>query len=437
MTQLRASAARVLYQTIQEGRSLSVSLPKEMLLFSDPRDQAWLQTVCFGVCRSYFLLEAYSRLLLKKPLKAKDHDIFCLLLVGLYQLIDMRIPHHAAVAETVAATSVFKKPWAKKLMNALLRAFLRHQDEWHQKVQCDLSALYSHPSWMIEKLKRDWPAEWESILEENNKRPPFSLRINRQKITRDAYLEKYDSFFQEKKERSVVPLLNTTDGILLIPAVDVSCLPGFAEGYVSVQDGAAQLAAHLLELAPFQTVLDACAAPGGKTAHMLEWQSDLSVVAIDQDEKRLSSVRDNLTRLGLRASCFCANVMDIEQWWDGTYFDRILLDAPCSASGVIRRHPDIKLLRQAKDMAERQEDQTQLLETCWTLLKPGGLLVYATCSIFSEENADRVQIFLQMHPDAKEEPIQADWGIPVLVGRQILPGMHNMDGFYYARLRKR
>ena len=399
---LRAAAANVLCD-VMEGASLADTLPKHSAKFKDPRDQAFLQALSYGVCRWYFKLDAILQLLLDRPLNSKDQDIYCLLLVGLYQLIEMRVPPHAAVAETVDGTRSFKKIWAKGLVNAVLRNYQRRTQEINKKIQTNLKAVYSHPTWMMDFVKKDWPQDWEDILIANNQHPPFSLRINQNKISQQHYLQKLAA-----QEISAQMIPEARSGVTLAIAQDVVSLPGFAQGEFSVQDGAAQLAAELLMLEPNQRVLDACAAPGGKTTHILELQPMLKeVVAIDNDNMRLATVKENLQRLQLSAELTCADAGNIEQWWDGKLFDRILLDAPCSASGVIRRHPDIKLLREVGDVANLAKEQLRLLAALWTVLKPNGLLVYATCSIYTEENSHVLESFLASHADAKEEKIQA------------------------------
>lgn len=428
---IRAAAASVIYDVIEDGRSLADSLPEMAGLLDDARDRALLQAICFGVCRHFFSLDAIAQKLLDKPLKPKDQNVYALLLVGLYQLIYMRIPAYAAVTETVAATKNFKKIWAKGLINGVLRRYQREAEILNRDLK--IEATFSHPSWIIERLQKSYPADdvWKQILDANNEHPPFSLRVNQKQISRNQYLEKLTA---EGIEAQIIP--ETQSGVVLTEPMDVKQLPGFASGEVSVQDGAAQLAAELLALAPNQRVLDACAAPGGKTAHILEIEPTTECVAVDIDESRLDIVRENLDRLGLSAQCIAADVGKTASWWDGKLFDRILLDAPCSASGVIRRHPDIKLLRRDTDIEALVETQSRLLNALWPLLKPGGLFVYATCSVFPEENVKLLQAFLETNIDAKEEKISSSWGRESAIGKQILPGMHGMDGFYYACLRK-
>lgn len=413
MTNLRMTAALVLQDTIEKGYSLTDSLPLAAEKFKDPRDRALLQALCFGVCRWYFRLDRILQQLLQKPLKNKDQDIYALLLVGLYQLIFMRIPAYAAIGETVEATKSLKKIWAKSFVNGVLREYQRREKDFD-------SLDYSHPEWMIKKIKQDFPNDWEKILEANNQHPPFSLRVNQQRISRVNYLEKLQA---EGIAAEIIQ--NTQSGIILREPIDVGLLPGFKKGDVSVQDGAAQMAAELLELEPKQRVLDGCAAPGGKTSHILECEPTVDCIAVDQDPVRLDSVKENLQRLHLTAKCIVADLANISAWWDGKLFDRILLDAPCSATGVIRRHPDIKLLRRESDIVKLAEVQCKLLDKVWELLKPNGKILYVTCSIFAEENVQVVQKFTANHPDAVEEKIL-----------QILPGMQGMDGFFFARLRK-
>ena len=428
---VRAIAATVLSK-VMEGASLSDTLPIYSAKLTDTRDQAFLQALCYGVCRWYFRLDAILQHLLDNPLKAKDADVFCLLLVGLYQLMDMRVPPHAAVAETVNATRGLKKIWAKGLVNAVLRNYQRQAETIDQAIQKNPNAFYAHPDWMIAMVKKDWPDAWEAILSGNNQHPPFSLRVNTQKNSRENYLQKL-----EAKSIEAHAIHETHSGITLAEPCDVGKLPGFAQGEVSVQDGAAQLAAELLRLEPGLRVLDACAAPGGKTTHILELQPRLQqLLAIDDDKARLAVINENFDRLQLSADVVCADAGDISAWWDGVLFDRVLLDAPCSASGVIRRHPDIKLLREQDDIDRLSREQARLLEALWSVLKPGGLLVYATCSVYAAENVRVLADFMSAHPDAKEEKINAVWGRICPIGRQVLPGMHGMDGFYFACLQK-
>ncbi len=426
---LRWIAAKTI-NDVANGRSLADCLEPRLATLTTQRDKAFVQAVCYGVCRYYDKLDFILSRLLKKPMNAEDTDVHALLLVGLYQLTDMRVPSHAAVSETVNAVEKLKKPWARGLLNAILREYLRQEKSLVTEIALDEEANFAHPRWWIHAVKKAWPNEWQQILLANNEHPPFALRVNQAKIKRDDYLQKLTG------GASVIP--ETQTGLVLEQAVPVDELPGFREGEISVQDGAAQLAADLLELAPNQVVLDACAAPGGKLNHILEYElPGLTCLAIEKDKKRIEAIHENLKRLQQQAKVVCADAGDPESWWDGQLFDRILLDAPCSATGVVRRHPDIKLLREPQDIRVLAAEQLRLLKALWTTLAPGGVLLYVTCSIFPEENIDVIQRFISKTPDAEELLIKADWGVACAVGRQILPSHHGMDGFYYARLQRK
>jgi 16S rRNA (cytosine967-C5)-methyltransferase len=424
----RAVAARILAQVIRDGRSLSRAMEEVPPALSD--DRALIQEMCYGSLRDYFRLARIIAALLKKPLKEKDADVQALLLLGLYQLLSMRVPDHAAVSETVAATAALKKPWARGLVNGVLRNFQRRREDLLEQAESAEEGRWSHPRWMVDALQKAWPDDWQSLLEANNQRPPMCLRVNTAKISTQDYLQ-----LLEKEEIDASSSEFTPSAIRLEQPRDVTLLPGFAEGQISVQDEAAQQAALLMDLQTGQRVLDVCAAPGGKTAHMLEC-AEVDMVAVDVDAGRLRRVEENLQRLGKTARCVVGDASTPEQWWDGQAFDRILLDAPCSATGVIRRHPDIKLLRRAADIDQLVTLQAQILDAIWPLLKPGGMLVYATCSVLPRENAEQVSAFVEKQADAQLKTMQVQWGTAVAAGRQILTGSHGMDGFYYACLEK-
>lgn len=430
MTNPRATASQILCQVIDDHQSLTRALAA---IPNNHPQTGLIKELCFGVCRWFFRLDAILQQLMAKPLRAKDHDIRWLLLIGLYQILYLRVPDHAAVLETVEAARALRKLWATKLINAVLRNFLRNQQGLLIKVDQSLAQRTAHPAWLVTAIQQAWPNEAEAILTANNQYPPLMLRVNCQKISRENYL-------QQLVDAGVTAtaLTDTTAGIVLTQAQDITRLPGFNDGYFSVQDVSAQWAATLLELAPDQRVLDACAAPGGKTSHILETVSDLQqLVVIDKEATRLEKVRENVNRLGLAQAPIQYAAVDAAQtssWWDGQLFDRILLDAPCSGTGVIRRHPDIKILRQPEDIAEQAAEQQKLLEALWPLLKPNGILLYATCSILPAENQQQISQFLQQHNDAKEYAIVDASAIP---GWQILPSEQGGDGFYYARLVKK
>lgn len=396
-------------------------------------DGALVQELTYGTLRWFHQLAGIAALLLTKPLKPKDQDVYALLLVGLYQLRYMRVATHAAVDETVAATETLGKPWAKGLINACLREYLRRGADMVKLVDSDPALRLSHPAWLLEKFRDAWPEDWERIAQANNERPPLTLRVNLRRQTRSAYLEKLSAANIALQPTSILD----TDTTLAAP-LPVSVLPGFAAGEVSVQDAAAQWATVLLDAQPGERVLDACAAPGGKTGHILERTPGLTeLVALDREAVRVGLIEQNLKRLGLKARLVTADASAPEGGWGGQPFDRILLDVPCSATGVIRRHPDIKLRRRPEDLPKLTATQARLLAALWPLLRPGGKLLYVTCSILPEENENQMWAFLTGESSAIEVSLPTAVGRPRGVGRQILPGDDGMDGFYYACLLKK
>lgn len=429
---IRKEAACVLTEVLFKKQSLSQVLPVYKKRCPTPQDAAFLQILCYGVLRYYLRFCWISQALLQSPLKSKDFDILMLLCVGLYQLIELETPPHAAISETVEACKLLKKPWATGLVNAVLRNYLRKAQTLLEQAKQDPEASFLHPLWLLNLIKEAWPAEAKAIFEANNTQPPLVLRVNQRRLSRSEYLAQLIT--QGIQAR---PVLGTEAGIILDKPLEVTSLPGFKEGGFSVQDGAAQLAAPLLQLAAGQRVLDACAAPGGKTTHLLELEPKLAeMVALDISEDRQQQVRENLRRLAFQAEVVVADALAPEQWWDGLPFDRILLDAPCSATGVIRRHPDIKFLREPQDISRLAEQQLTLLKALWPLLKPQGLLLYATCSILPQENQQVIEKFLSGQPEASLSSFELPWGNRLPIGHQLLPGQNDMDGFYYACLRK-
>lgn len=421
----RAAAARVLGEVLA-GNSLNQALPT-MLPKVGERDRGLLQQLCYGTLRNGPRLQAILEQLLEKPLRDKDRDVQGLLLCGLYQLEGMRTPDHAAVAATVGATRALKKPWAKGLANAILRRYLRERDELVQRL--DDAAAASHPQWLYRCLHEEWPERAQDIIEANNQQPPMTLRVNSRRLTRDQGLQKLAEQGIEAHPGDISP-----HAIQLTQPRDVLEIPGFSDGDFSVQDEAAQMAAILLRAAPGDRILDACAAPGGKTCHILELQPELAeLVAMDVDAQRLQKVEENLQRLGLQAELVCADSSEPPALQP---FDRILVDAPCSASGVIRRHPDVKILRRETDIGQLASQQLDILKGLWPLLKPGGVLLYATCSILGQENSRLIQHFLEQQADASLQPPEQDWGVPVPAGRQLLPSPKGPDGLFYALLTK-
>ncbi len=427
----RANAARVIAEVIQKKHSLNGVLTAALTSLPD-NDRSLCQQLCYGVIRWQPQLEAISQSLLTKSLRAKDADIAALLLCGLYQLRDMRVPSHAAISETVNACKILGKPWATGLLNASLRNYQRQHEEIEANILHQEPAKYAHPDWLIQRFKQDWPMQWSAILEANNLQPPMMLRVNIQHGSRQDYLAR---LVQADIDASAIE--SCCDGILLATPCDVFQLPGFAEGHASVQDGAAQLVSQLLDLKSNLRILDACAAPGGKTCHILEQFPENQMVALDIDPRRLLQIKQNTDRLNLTAELIAADAVDVDKWWDGQLFDRILIDAPCSGTGVIRRHPDIKLLRRPEDITSLADQQQQLLNNLWPLLKPDGVLVYTTCSALKQENEHQITSFLKLHPEAQENEVSPAPAERCSVGYQRLPGDNILDGFYYASLSHR
>ena len=424
----RLVAANVVVKVIT-GKSMTAALESAWTQVQDVQEKAFIQALCYGTIRHYYRLEFILNQLVNKPIKDKDVQIKALALLGLYQLQYMRVKDYAAVSETVAV--MHKKQWAKSLLNAILRRYLREQEQL--ETLADKHVAYAHPDWMIKRIKADWGVEAKQIFFANNQIPPMSLRVNKRFCQRDEYLN-----LLHQQGIDAAALDCATQGIVLSEPLAVDKLPKFTQGWVSVQDEAAQLAAEILDVQAGQRVLDVCAAPGGKTAHILELTPKIgALLAIDIDAQRLTRVAENLTRLQLDAELLAADATAPENWWDGQLFERILLDAPCSALGVVRRHPDIKLLRRADDITQLQLVQQKILQAAWRMLAPGGILLYATCSILKQENEQQIALFLQQHDDAQEFPIEVDWGVKRPFGRQIITGSQSMDGFFYARLQKK
>ena len=443
---IRATAARVLTQ-VQHGQSLAQCLPaaEEKIEFDDI---PFLRELCYGSCRWYFRLNALAKMLLQKPFHDDDEDLHQLLIIGLYQLNIQKKAAHAAIFETVEAAASLDKPYCKGVINACLRRYDREHVELIESLGNNPVTLHSHPKWLVKALKKAWPDNYLEIMEANNQHPPFCIRVNQIHHSREEYLALLD--------QSGIPASagkHAKHSIYLDHAMNVFELPGFEDGWCSVQDEAAQLAAELLEPQAGENILDACAAPGGKTCHILESANDLKVTAIDLEEKRLARVSENLERLQLEAKTIACDANNIDDWWDGELFDRILLDAPCAAIGVIRRHPDIKLLRLKEDIEQLADVQLDLLKTLWSTLKPGGRLVYATCSVMPMENATVIDTFIAAQNDAHQD-VQVyslqdrSWGIHSGHGRQLFPQLaiesdtgevieQGHDGFYYAVLEKK
>jgi len=427
----RPAAAKVIGEVLRHHRSLNGVLRTALLSLPD-KERSFCQQLCYGVIRWQPQLQAIAEQLISKPLKNKDSDIQALLLCGLYQLRSMRLPEHAALSETVNGCAALGKPWAKGLINASLRNYQRHQADIDSKALKSDVANFAHPDWLIKRIQQDWPTQWQQILEANNQQPPMFLRVNQQQQSREQYLSQLT-----ENDIPARIIKQSPEAILLDSPCDVYQLPNFDKGAASVQDGSAQQVAAILQIAPQQRILDACAAPGGKTCHILETEPTNDVIALDIDPDRLLQIKQNTDRLGLQATLSAADASDIDSWWDGQKFDRILIDAPCSGSGVIRRHPDIKILRRPTDIDSLVEKQQQLLENLWPLLNTDGLLAYTTCSLIQRENEQQIMDFLVKHPEAEELQLNPPPATRRPAGYQRLPGDDNLDGFYYACLRYR
>ncbi|MGK0440741.1 MAG: 16S rRNA (cytosine967-C5)-methyltransferase [Pseudohongiellaceae bacterium] len=424
----RAQAARCLAAVVN-GASLNQKIPEFEQLVEE-KDRALFRQLCYGVLRLQPKLLGQASQLLKKPFKSKDNDLLMLILLGIYQLSETRIPDHAAVSATVGASKNLKKLWAKNLVNGVLRQWQRNQESLEKNLT--EAEQQAHPEWLHRVISQAWPEQANAIFNANNQHPPMTLRVNQQLTDRNAYLQALQQADIEAKACKFSP-----QGIQLKQAVSVNALPMFKQGHVSVQDEAPQLASKLLQLQPQHRVLDTCCAPGGKTCHILETEPQLeNVLAIDIDEQRLQRVHDNLDRLQLNADVMCCDALAVDDWWDGKPFDRILLDAPCSATGVIRRNPDIKIHRSEQDIKQLADLQLAFLNALWPTLKPGGFLLYATCSILPRENEQLVAQFCQQQDDVVHIDIDANWGIKRPYGRQLLPQEDGHDGFYYALLQK-
>jgi 16S rRNA (cytosine967-C5)-methyltransferase len=420
----RALAAQALAEIVA-GKSLRAAFAAYSTKLHDPRDRALLSTLLHAGARWWLRFDAALDGLLERPLREREPAIHALLVLGLVQLEILHLPEYAAVAATVEAARALRRPAFAGLANAVLRRWLREREHTNVQLDADMVTRSAHPRWLRDALIADWPREAETILAANNVEAPLWLRANRRRGTRNELAARMATAGIVSEAPAAL-----AGALVLAHSADVTRLPGYADGLFSVQDGAAQFAAGLLDLADGMRVLDACAAPGGKSAHILESVA-VDLLALDRDPQRLPRLHENLTRLGLHADIRAGDAADPRDWWDGRAFDRILLDAPCSASGIIRRQPDIKLHRRASDLAALTAVQARLRDALWPLLKPGGRLVYATCSVFAVENAQQIATFLARHADAKSLPNALGWHAAG-DGAQNLPGESAMDGFFYA-----
>ena len=432
----RARAAYVLARIVREHVTLDAALHDALAKGSDGFAPA-VRSLSYGAVRGYYRHEAILGRLLSQPVRSLDALVRAIFSVALFELEDGRTPAYAVVDAAVETAKATDAARASGLINAVLRRYLRERAAIDAEIARNPATRHAAPIWLADRLRADWPVRWTQLLAAGDTQAPMWLRVNSRCATSADYLQRLQAAGIAARAESRVPF-----AVLLEAACDVHDLPGFAQGEVSVQDLGAQCVAFPLGLAPGLRVLDACAAPGGKTSLIAEREPALAeLVAVDIDPQRLARVRENLARGGLSAKLVQADAAAAGAWWDGVPFDRILLDAPCSALGVIRRHPDIRLRKSPADIDKLPALQSRLLAAVWDMLARGGRLVYATCTVTRSENHDLVGAFLRVNPDASVVAPQSWEGWPGLgqsdeIGQQILPGEAGADGFYYAALNK-
>ncbi|MGF1546398.1 MAG: 16S rRNA (cytosine(967)-C(5))-methyltransferase RsmB [Thiotrichales bacterium] len=423
--------AAILIGRVRHGHSLARELPRQLASLAE-RERATVQALTFGCLRQFERIEAVLGQLLQKPFKPKDELVGDLMRVALFELLDAASPDYAVVDAAVTEAKALRA-WSAGLVNACLRRFIRERVELLARVQATPAVRYGVPDWLLTQLRRHYPDDWERVTRAFSEPAALTLRVNLARCDRAEYLSLLAAAGIAAEGVAEVP-----SAITLAGSVEVTRLPQYAEGWIYVQDAGSQLAAGLLAPKPGERVLDACAAPGGKTTHLLECvDGAIDLLALESDPARLGRLEENLARAAYTARVLLADAGAPATWWDGQPFDRILLDAPCSATGVIRRHPDIKLLRREQDLATLAYEQARLLDALWETLRPGGSFIYTTCSILPAENARQINAFLERQGDAEGRLIDAEWGRPAGSGRQILPGESGMDGFFYAILDKK
>lgn len=427
---VRALAAEALAEVAIRGASLRDVLTRSAPRLADPRDRAMLGALLHEGARWWLRYDAALKALLDKPLKARQPVVHALLVIGLVQIEVLKLPAYAAVGATVEATRAAGRPRLASLVNAVLRRWLRERDALAAPLDADPVTRHSLPGWLVRAIQQDWPQHADTVLAANNIEPPLTLRVNRRRGDRETLAA---AFARAGHGSEAHPWL--ADALMLERSTDVTRLPGFNDGLFAVQDGAAQAAADLLDVRDGQRVLDACAAPGGKTCHLLE-RADIELVALEASRQRTRRIHDNLERLGLSATVHTGDAGAPDAWWDGRPFQRILVDAPCSATGVIRRRADVRLHRRASDIRHVTATQKRLLKALWPLLAPGGRLLYVTCSLLRAENEAVVEDFLRHHKDARPAGLRLSTGHVAGAGWQILPGEDELDGMYFAALDK-
>ncbi|WP_243040452.1 16S rRNA (cytosine(967)-C(5))-methyltransferase RsmB [Dyella sedimenti] len=430
MTDTRALAAQALADVALRGASLRDAMERYAPRLPDARDRALLMALLSDGARWWLRFDPALDRLLDKPLRQKEPVVHALLVLGLVQLEILQLPDYAAVAATVQSTRALQRPRLAGLVNAVLRRWQREREPLLAALDAQPRTRHAHPAWLAEAIAHDWPAQAEAVMAADNREPPLMLRVNRRRATREALVERL-----RRDGQTAEPHAWLADGIVLPHSVDVTRLPGFAAGEFAVQDGAAQVAADLADVRDGQRVLDACAAPGGKACHLLE-RADVALTALESDAGRARRITQNLERLGLAAELVIGDAGEPGAWWDGRPFDRILIDAPCSATGVLRRRPDVRLHRRESDLSALAAQQRRILTALWPLLAPGGRLVYVTCSLLSAENEAVTGAWLEGQADARPVTIALPVGQPAAVGWQVLPGDGDLDGMYYAAFEK-
>lgn len=427
----RALAAKGLAEIALRGASLRDVMERYAPRLADPRDRALLMALLSEGARWWLRFDAAIDGLLEKSLRHKDPAIHALLVLGLVQLEILELKDYAAVAATVEAVRTLQRPQLAGLVNAVLRRWQRERDSLIAKLDAKPQTRHAHPAWLAAALQRDWPEQADAVMTADNLEPPLMLRVNRQRSEPQALIEQLQA---AGYSASAHPWLS--DALVLPHSADVTRMPGFEDGAFAVQDGAAQIAADLADLHDGLRVLDACAAPGGKACHLLE-RAEIDLTALEVDAPRAERIRQNLMRLRLNAKLVIGDAGAPAGWWKGQPFDRILIDAPCSATGVLRRRPDVRLHRRESDIAAMHLQQRRILSAMWPLLAPGGRLVYITCSVLRSENEAVVAELLAQQPDAQVVPFTLPVGHAAAIGWQILPGDGDLDGMYYAVVQKR
>ncbi len=423
-----AEVAEVVQRVVEHGESLDRLLVQPGL--SGQRSQPAFRETAYGTCRHFPHIDWHLGMLLGRPLRQKDRILHFLLAVGIYQIEHMHIPDYAVLNESVEATSSLGRNWARKLVNGVLRSYLRDRNH-HDLSEMPEHQAHAFPELLFDRIKSDWPEHHLEIVKASNTRPPLTLRVNLEKTSRNKAIQTL-----RENAMACVATRDSPAGLTLSSPVPVKKIPGFSQGEVSVQDESAQLASLEMECGENLNVLDACAAPGGKTTHLIElFRENCTITAVDLDS-RCMLIDQNLARLGLQANIVAGDLLKPETWWDGNPYDRILLDVPCSGSGIIRRHPDIKYRRKPEDLDKFHMLQTSMLVAVWELLRPGGFVLYVTCSIFHRENDDVIASFVSRGGDREVQSISKIPGIATRFGMQRLPGFGEGDGFYYCKIRK-